>query len=155
MHPAALPVAAAALLLLAGCGATQAAEPSTPTAAQASAATTGPDLRIGDCLDMGGLLSAAADPASLVTVRCDEPHDAEIYAEQNAAGSDLDRLEAQAQQFCSARFEDFTGEPYGESTLEVTFLRPTEESWAAGDRSVRCIAVSVDGPVETSFRDAG
>jgi putative regulator of septum formation len=144
---------AAVLLLLGGCGASGPGEPSTPTTAgPASAATSaGPDLRIGDCLDMGGLLSAAADPASLVTARCDEPHDAEIYAEQNAAGADLDGLEAQAQRFCAAKFEDFTGAPYDRSTLEVTYLRPTEESWAAGDRVVQCIAMTVDGPVHASF----
>jgi hypothetical protein len=145
---------AAALLLLGGCAASGAGEPPAPAvpgAASAAAASAGPDLRIGDCLDMGGLLSAAADPASLVTARCDEPHDAEIYAEQNAAGADLDGLEAQAQRFCAAKFEDFVGVPYGESGLEVTYLRPSEESWAAGDRSVQCIAMSVDGPVDEPF----
>jgi hypothetical protein len=111
---------------------------------------------VGDCLDVGGLLSAAADEDSLVTARCDEPHDGEVYAETELAeGARPGDLEERALEFCAAEFEEFVGVPHEESSLEVTYVHPSEESWDRGDRSLRCVAVVLDGTVDTSFAGTG
>lgn len=144
----------ALLLGLSACTAADAAEvpPPVPAATTVAARPYVPAIQAGDCLDMGGLLSAAADEDALRTVRCDEPHDGEVYAQTTVADAqDPDDVTAHAQTFCADEFADFVGRDLARTDLEVTFLAPTDDSWDEGDRSVRCIVLSLDGTVDATL----
>lgn len=95
-------------------------------------------LRAGDCLvDFDG---GATDYG---LVDCAAPHDAEVFADLPIEGdaypgeAELDR---RADELCFGRpFEEFVGVAYEDSTILALRSRPTAESWALGDRTIRCI----------------
>jgi len=98
---------------------------------------------------------------TLPTVDCEEPHRAEVYdvvqlPEQQGAPFPGDELAPQARQECLDRFEAFVGLPWTSSELEFVSLRPTEESWAEGDRAIACVLFRPDGKdLEGTALDSG
>jgi hypothetical protein len=116
---------------------------------------------VGDCFD---------DPVSdtddwveiddVRLVRCDEPHDLEAFHSFDLPDGDLPSeaaLDEKAGEVCIPAFEEFVGRTYEDSELDLSYLTPTEESWAEGDRRVLCSAYAMDltklrGSVEGSGR---
>ncbi|RMI12481.1 septum formation family protein [Cellulomonas triticagri] len=150
-------LAGTVLLALGACTSADASEgPAAGTATTVPARPYVPAIQAGDCLDMDGLLSAAADEETLRTVRCDEPHDGEVYAQTEVLGAeDRDDVAVHAQEFCADQFVDFVGRAYDGTDLEVTFLHPTEDTWDQGDRSVRCIVMTRGAEVDTTLAGSG
>ncbi|WP_043499293.1 septum formation family protein [Georgenia sp. SUBG003] len=113
------------------------------------------DLAVGDCLDQDEL--KGDEVASVQTKECSEPHNAEVFASVEHADGDYPgraAVEKQAQEECTAEFEDFVGVPYAESKIYFSTLSPTEEGWdSADDRTSLCILLS-DEPVSESLRGA-
>jgi len=110
-------------------------------------------LRVGDCLVMSDVAEGLVD--SVPTVPCSDPHDGEVYAEKVLAGDALPAdADDQADEFCVTEFESFVGLPYADSVLSMAVLRPTEDSWDAGDRTVQCIVHAVED-VTGSLAGAG
>ncbi|MCD4548957.1 MULTISPECIES: septum formation family protein [unclassified Schaalia] len=107
------------------------------------------DLHVGQCIDMPG----ENETASLSTRHCSEPHTAEVIALLPIDASDLPsvfELDKQAHTACSAEFTQYVGVDPEDSLLEIAWLRPTPESWAAGDHSLTCVArCAQDSPLLT------
>ena len=80
---------------------------------------------------------------------CDEPHDAEVFAIRELDGASYpgdEAVQQRASEVCSGTaFEEYFSVPYLDSSLDATYLWPTEENWSAGDHEVVCAAVSGDG----------
>ncbi len=117
-------------------------------------------LEIGDCIldpldgeDEGEVLDVEA-------VDCAELHDREVYALiDHPAGDDAefvgdDEIVEFSGMSCEEEFEDFIGVPYAESEFFLTFLHPTDASWADGDREVVCLVYDPDEAVTGSLRNA-
>lgn len=98
----------------------------------------------GTCIES---LAGAVGPVSeLPTVECDVTHEAEVVALVTHTGDDFDsgRIEDEGTEGCSAGFEDYVGAPIQLTTLDMTTLSPTSESWDQGDRETVCIATGDD-----------
>jgi hypothetical protein len=115
-------------------------------------------LGVGDCLHAADL-ERGESVSDIVTVPCDEPHDAEIFASRDLPAGDypgLDGVRAEAENFCLPEFESFVGIAYLESELDVYPLLPTSDSWEQeDDRTILCIAVApedVTGTLEGAER---
>lgn len=95
-------------------------------------------VRIGDCFDDTGLTD---EVSSLPGVPCSEPHDNEAYAVFDLTIEiypDDDTLWELANASCVERFESFVGLDYDSSSLEISTMYPTHESWTQNDREVVC-----------------
>ncbi len=145
---AAAVLAGAAALSLAACGPQDAQRDEATGEITASAEADVFSLQVGDCLDMSAL-AEQTEVETLPTLPCSDPHDGEVYAETTLADADKlpSDLVAQAEEFCGAEFEPFVGMPYETSTLEVTYLHPTDASWGQGDRGVQCVVIATQEPV--------
>jgi hypothetical protein len=132
------------------------AAPSEPAASQAApseaapseaAATVEPgemvsvfDLSVGDCINM--IEDGSVDEVERVA--CDTPHGNEVYFAFDYPGDALapypgdELIRAEAETECEAEFADFVGMDYQDSELYVTFLRPSADTWAGGDREILC-----------------
>jgi Septum formation len=112
-------------------------------------------LGVGDCLDKSEL--EGSEVTEVETTECSEPHDAEVFASLEHADGDYpgrEAVEKEAQEECTARFEEFVGVPYAESEIYFSTLSPTEEGWdRADDRTSLCILLT-DEPVSESLEGA-
>jgi hypothetical protein len=109
-------------------------------------------LKEGDCFlypDEGD-----TEISDVTTKACTEEHDAEIIGVTTVDGDEMpqsDALDAQAQDDCLAAFQDYVGTAYEDSTLGLTWLVPTQDSWdKADDREIVCVALTSDGSSLTS-----
>ncbi|PFG40266.1 putative regulator of septum formation [Georgenia soli] len=113
------------------------------------------DLKVGDCLDKSEL--GGTEVTSVETKECSEPHDAEVFGSVTHADGDYPgraAVEKQAEEECTAKFEEFVGVPYAESKIYFSTLSPTKEGWdRADDRTSLCILLS-DKPVSESLKGA-
>jgi hypothetical protein len=151
--PAALVLAAGALLAaLAGCTASGGGT-ATPTATPSAGSThaSAMDIKVGDCLDDA---DAGTTTATAPIVPCTDPHDSEAFAEITLSGSSYpgdDAVQAQAQKGCTGdAFANFIGIAADDSTLQVSYYFPTEDSWAGGDRTVTCTVYAIDASGKTA-----
>jgi hypothetical protein len=101
-------------------------------------------IQLGDCFDDTPASGAddSGEVTSLPGVPCAEPHDNEVYAvfdvDYEAFPGD-DVMGQLAFDECLARFEGFVGAVYEDSSLDITALYPSSQSWGAqGDREVVC-----------------
>jgi len=105
-------------------------------------------VKLGDCI-------ANPDSQEVVDVTvipCDQSHDLEAFALTNMDASTFPgdtEVGAQAEEYCGAQFATFVGLPFEESTLEVTFLHPTTDSWKNGDREIVCLIGGAAGSATT------
>ena len=80
---------------------------------------------------------------------CDEPHDEEVFYEYTMADGEYSNadIEAAGGDVCYTQaFTDFVGLPYEESTLDVWYLSPTQQTWdQANDRLIQCIITDPAG----------
>lgn len=109
------------------------------------------DLQVGDCLSSADF--TGEEVSTLPTVRCSEPHDAEIFAATELPEGEYPGVEAvrlAAEDFCLPAFEEFVGISYVDSELAVYPLFPTEDSWASDDdREILCIVVAPEDVTDT------
>lgn len=109
-------------------------------------------LLAGDCL-----IDFDEQATWFTAAPCDDPHDAEVFAQLSLADGPFPgqaALQAQADELCYGQpFTDFVGRDYGSSSLSSLVSQPTAETWAHGDRRIICILT--DELVRTgSFRDS-
>ena len=97
-------------------------------------------IRVGDCFDdstqtEGGISSVPGVP-------CTEPHDNEAYAVFDVSIAEYptneDDMYDLAYNSCMEQFNTFVGRDYESSTLEITTMYPSTESWKQDDREVIC-----------------
>ena len=110
------------------------------------------EFEAGECTDdsLSGVI------ADIETVDCDEDHQAEAYAQFDVEGDEFPGEEAlteEVQEGCLGdRFADYVGVSYDQSIYLADGIKPSEESWEGGDRTVICvIGGTTDGsPLEGS-----
>lgn len=145
-------VLAGCSLLSPGSGSGTVRDPSgTPTA---TARVSAFDIAVGDCLDDADVGTATA---TTQIVPCTGPHDSEAFAESTVSGDTYpgdDALQAQAQSVCSGTaFARFIGIASADSTLQISYYLPTQDTWAGGDRRITCTVYQMDQsgkPVQTT-----
>lgn len=111
-----------------------------------------PTAEVGDCLTLD---MNAAEFTELPTTDCANSHTSEVYAKGASTQSSYDYLavDQEAQDLCLAEFEPYIGQPYETSSLYVTYITPTTQTWAKGDRELLCLVYEVDdslNPVNTT-----
>lgn len=116
------------------------------------------DLVVGDCvLSPGNQLYLD----TVETTSCDEPHDFEVYAvgtimdEGSNVFPGAGRVTTRAEQGCYDAFAPYVGAPYENSSLDFSYIRPTETGWLWGDEDYHCLVSSPDGPLTESVRGSG
>ena len=80
-------------------------------------------------------------------VSCEIPHDNEVLATYELDLLNIpeqNELLEKSNDGCLELFEGYVGVDYASSSIEIYTLRPTEESWEQGDRSVNCIGYDMN-----------
>ncbi|MDR1711013.1 MAG: septum formation family protein [Propionibacteriaceae bacterium] len=111
-------------------------------------------LQLGQCT--GEIPAGGADRLTLLD--CAGEHSWEAFAQTEATGAKFPgnaELTKDAGEFCEAAFEEFTGVKVSKSKYALTYLEPTEETWAAGDRAITCLAGKASGGVVGSLESVG
>ncbi|MBD8505012.1 septum formation family protein [Hoyosella sp. G463] len=109
-------------------------------------------LRVGDCLS-----ESATDTQveSVGVVPCSSPHGREVYAlvdlEDGPFPAEEELIET-VEIACYDEFEPFVGIDYASSRFYMSYLYPTESSWADGDREVVCMLFDPEGDMTGSAR---
>jgi hypothetical protein len=92
-------------------------------------------------------------------VDCTAPHDGEVVANLEAPEGDYpgeDGLLLFGSFNCGPPFEDYVGQSYADSRLDMVVFWPSQVMWLTGDRTVDCIAVDPEGePLRRSVRGSG
>ncbi|WP_277050469.1 septum formation family protein [Ruania albidiflava] len=93
-------------------------------------------------------------------VDCSEEHDAQIFHKFDMDDGDFpgnDAIRSAAEEQCVPAFEEFVGTGYQESSLDISYIGPSEDTWdQADDREVLCFLYTMDGSTSTeSFEGSG
>lgn len=126
----------------------QEAESQEKVFARLEGTTTQPSgLEPGDCFNEYRYRDRAEVLQQITTiVECSRPHDKEVYvtvehpAPDGAPFRGREEISQFARDKCLDAFEDFVGEEYVLSQLEIGFFQPSYETWIStdNDRSVSC-----------------
>ena len=118
-------------------------------------------IRLGDCFDNTGPLGgdSAGQVSSLPGVPCGDPHDNEVYAVFDVTMTEFpgdEKMSEVAFTECISRFAGFVGTDYQSSSLDVTSLYPSTESWnRQNDREVICAVYDMNnGKLTGSMKGA-
>jgi hypothetical protein len=109
-------------------------------------------LKIGDCFDN----PAGAKTVHTVTaIPCDQPHNAQIYAEFKLRGSDLSYPGAAAvaqlaRSGCNARVGS-VDKSLTNSSMSIRIFLPAEVAWITGQRTVSCMIVNPKADLTSSL----
>lgn len=114
------------------------------------------DLQVGDCFDVS---AGESEVTSVRAIPCGEPHVYEVYWNGDYPGDSFPSTataDSWAEGQCIPAFEDYVDFGYEESIYYVSYLSPSEESWADGDRVFTCYLHNVsETPISGSARGAG
>jgi len=106
-------------------------------------------LEVGDCF---GPVDDGNSTTKRLAVPCSEPHQFELYHQFELEGSEFpgEGITKLSQQGCLSEFEDFIGQSYAQSSLDISAIFPSPKTWAKGDRVVLCSVThlrQIDGDV--------
>jgi len=104
------------------------------------------NVQVGDCFDDS--TSFSDEISSVPGVPCSEPHDNEAFAVFDFSIENYlaeDAMYDLAYNSCMEQFESFVGKDYESSTLEITTMYPSSESWKQNDREVICAVFDMNG----------
>lgn len=114
-------------------------------------------VRIGDCFDDTNEDDDGIN--SLPGVPCDKPHDNETYAVFDLSVATYpqgDGMSELAHASCLEHFESFVGRDYDSSSLDITTLYPSADSWNEDDREVVCAVYDMElSKLEGSVKNSG
>ena len=103
-------------------------------------------VQVGDCFN--DTSSNDDEITSVPGVPCSDPHDNETFAVFDLGiDSFLEEEDAMyelAYSSCKEHFESFVGNDYESSTLEITTMYPSAQSWQENDREVVCAIYDMD-----------
>jgi hypothetical protein len=107
-------------------------------------------LQVGDCFDEPGTRSPneTAEISSVDATLCSDPHDLEVFHTFELTAAELPNesaLTSEVGERCMGAFEPYVGSSYEASELDIYFMWPSPESWGAGDRTVLCSVVKMNG----------
>lgn len=112
-----------------------------PTEEPTQEAAGEPDLAVGDCI---------ANPdvtTSLQVVECEQPHFAQVYAQQEIDGDaypGTSTLTADAQAFCESGTAGALDPAKLSSDFAASYVIPTAETWGQNDRHIHCLVHRTD-----------
>lgn len=113
-------------------------------------------LSEGDCFNDPDNLSDVSD---VEIVDCGGSHDNEVYATYDMPDGDFpgrSAVQNDAAENCVATFDPYVGIDFLTSSLDISALTPTDESWNQGDREVVCFLFDLNGAqLTTSARGTG
>ena len=105
---------------------------------------------VGECVVTADIPDDVTD---IPTVDCSEPHDGQVVGKFELDDGDYpgdDAVQTAAQEGCLTEFESFVGIAYEESSLEPSWVYPTEQTWnEVDDREVICFAISAEDATES------
>lgn len=111
-------------------------------------------VKVGDCLAASG----EGEVSEVPITPCDQPHESEAFHAFEVEGDEFpggEALETEAAA-CQEEFATYIGKPYQESTLEVTYFSPTQESWEQlDDREILCLVYDPEGDTTGSLKGSG
>ncbi|MFI9384111.1 septum formation family protein [Kutzneria sp. NPDC052558] len=112
-------------------------------------------LQPGQCFDRQD-----TDAAVPVTAKdCADAHSAEVFAVEPLSGSSYpgqSTINALGHRKCPAEVAKALAPGMNYSGVKMTFLYPVEDSWAQGDRAVKCYFQRADGlPMSGHVKDTG
>lgn len=102
------------------------------------------NVQVGDCFND---VASFDEISSVPGVPCSEPHDNETFAVFDVTVESFpeeDGMGELAYNSCMSHFESFVGRDYESSSLEITTMYPSSESWAQNDREVVCAVFDMD-----------
>lgn len=102
------------------------------------------DLRVGDCFRDPG----EGEVGPVFVVPCDQPHGFEVYYSFDLPDGSMPEGRAMEDAWvsgCLSEFEPFVGSPFDSSTLDISAIYPTEDTWEGGDREVLCSVTPYSG----------
>jgi hypothetical protein len=105
-------------------------------------------LKTGECLDPQG--------QSYTLISCDSPHEAEVFATFNLAGTSWPgstKVAAAASSGCATRLTGYLN-PQLAVSLASTYVYPDATAWQAGTRTVICEVRAASGQLTGSVRGA-
>jgi hypothetical protein len=105
-------------------------------------------LRTGECIDPQG--------QSYTLISCDSPHEAEVFATFNLAGTawpGRTAAAAAASSGCASRLTGYLN-PQLAISLASTYVYPDATAWQAGTRTVICEVHAASGQLTGSVRGA-
>lgn len=112
-------------------------------------------LKLGDCKMAD---DTTGDIMDVDVVPCDEPHDEEVFFEYTMDKGEYDPVAVQnaGEETCYGQnFTDFVGVAWDDSTLDVWYLSPNQQSWEdANDRLIQCIISDPAGQTTGSLKDS-
>ena len=99
------------------------------------------ELRVGDCFDLQD--PEAEELEKVTALPCSSEHEYETFfvgtMADGAFPSDdqvfIDWIDAN----CVPAFNEYVGQTYEASELDITWLQPTSQAWNDGDRSMQCV----------------
>jgi Septum formation len=97
------------------------------------------DLRVGDCFDLKDPNVDTIDDVRALP--CTTEHTYELFFRGTMPDGDYptdDAFDAWMSANCVPAFGTYVGRAYGQSTLEVYYLVPSDDAWRSGDRSIQC-----------------
>jgi Septum formation len=107
-------------------------------------------LRPGQCVN-----SAPNGTGVVTVVSCAKPHDAEVYSDFRMPGSHWPgnaAISAQAQRGCQQRMTAAMKQPYALAGLAQSYIYPSQDAWAAGERTVICELRATQGKLTGSVQ---
>jgi hypothetical protein len=107
-------------------------------------------LEVGDCYDGPRARSPneTVEIFSLDAKACTEPHDFEVFHTFELTAAEMpseDELMSETVDRCLRAFEPYVGSSYRASELDIFYIWPNPDSWGAGDRTVVCSLMTMDG----------
>jgi hypothetical protein len=116
-----------------------------PARESAKGTLSAADLKVGDCIRDAN--SRTGDVTTFDAVKCDKPHDGEVYTLIVLKGGPKAKVPTEAfingkgQRGCRARLRrQATSKAFRDRQLGFKFVYPTPASWAEGDREITCVA---------------
>ncbi|WP_232662081.1 septum formation family protein [Pseudonocardia sp. TRM90224] len=113
------------------------------------------DLAVGQCT----IDADESDVTTVTVVPCSGPHNDEVFALVRYTGASwpgIDAMDTAAERLCSGpEFEAYVGVTAARTKLDITWWRPSESTWADGDREIICRPEQRSGaPFTGSLRGA-
>ena len=112
------------------------------------------DLKVGDCIQLPNTKTAV----TIDRTSCSEEHRGEVETNPNGADDAFpgdSELNSQAEEACVSSFTAYVGSNYVTSSLDVSWLVPTEQSWKDGDRHIACVVYAQgDQKLTQSVKDS-
>lgn len=126
----------------------------TTTTLAAPTSTSVRKIGLGSCTgDLGD-----GDITKVEEIPCGQPHWFEAFSTSSLPDGDYPGdgvVSDSAQSLCAKDFNTFVGMDFNESQLEMKFLVPSAQTWAAGDRVIVCfVGEDAGGQTTGSLRAA-